>query len=333
MDVKPETRERILAAANALFEEAGRIDLPTLDAVRKRSRTNMADASAVMKEWRRLQTMAASTPVVAVPDKVTQAGHSAIAALWAEAQALATEGLNVAQAAWDTERAEAEKQRVELSGAFDAQGAELETLKASIAKLEQDTRDAAAAASEERADLQRQMAALTDQAHTAAARAEEIAKRAEDLKTALEAAQAALHRQSEEAQAQREQHDVARAQLNTLTPELATAKTQLTQVVAELTAEREQHQKNRTRLEALTTETATVSARLEAQSGVQRDVAERLKRTEGELSESRAAAAAAREEAAQLRGQAGALQTQITDLLQALNLRESSRDSDRPKKQ
>jgi colicin import membrane protein len=104
--------------------------------VRKLSRTNMADASAVMKEWRRLQTASAPTAVVPVPDRVQHAASTAVAALWAEAQELANESLNVAQAAWETERAEAEKQRVELSGAFDAQGAELESLRTKVAELQ-----------------------------------------------------------------------------------------------------------------------------------------------------------------------------------------------------
>jgi hypothetical protein len=38
-----------------LFEASGRLELPTVDAVRRLSKTNMNDASAVMKEWRRLQ--------------------------------------------------------------------------------------------------------------------------------------------------------------------------------------------------------------------------------------------------------------------------------------
>jgi hypothetical protein len=73
-----------LAAANQLYEQNGRRDLPTLDSVRKLSRTNMADVSAVMKEWRRLQTASAQTAVVAVPDRVQHAASSAVTALWAE---------------------------------------------------------------------------------------------------------------------------------------------------------------------------------------------------------------------------------------------------------
>jgi hypothetical protein len=54
MDINPEIRERILNAAQQLFEGSGRLELPTVDAVRRLSKTNMNDASSVMKEWRRL---------------------------------------------------------------------------------------------------------------------------------------------------------------------------------------------------------------------------------------------------------------------------------------
>jgi hypothetical protein len=75
MDINPEIRERILNAAQQLFETSGRLELPTVDTVRRLSKTNMNDASAVMKEWRRLQIVSASASaaVVAVPDRVQQA--------------------------------------------------------------------------------------------------------------------------------------------------------------------------------------------------------------------------------------------------------------------
>ena len=114
MDTNPEIRERILAAANQLFEQSGRKELPTVDAVRKLSKTSMNDASAVMREWRRLQIVSASAAVVSVPERVSQASAAALSALWTEAQELANESLNVAQAAWDAERAEAEKLLAEL---------------------------------------------------------------------------------------------------------------------------------------------------------------------------------------------------------------------------
>jgi colicin import membrane protein len=287
VDTNPESRERILAAAAQLFEQSGRQELPTVDAVRKLSKTNMNDASAVMKEWRRLQIVSASAAVVSVPERVSQASQAALSTLWTEAQELANESLNVAQAAWDAERAEAEKLRVELSAAFETQGAELEALKGKLAEVEAKTSAAATAAERERVEAARQVAALTDQAHTATARAQEIEKRAEDLKTALTLAQ--------------------------------TAATALT---AELEAERKQHGLARDRLAAVSTELVTVKARAEAQAGVQVDQAERLKRVEAELTQARGVAAAAREEAAKLAGQAEALSSQQAELMQVLKERE-----------
>ena len=290
MDTNPEIRERILAAANQLFEQSGRKELPTVDAVRKLSKTSMNDASAVMREWRRLQIVSASAAVVSVPERVSQASQAALSALWTEAQELANESLNVAQAAWDAERAEAEKLRVELSSAFETQGAELEALKVKLSEVEGRAAAAAAAAERERAESARQVVALTDQAHTAVARVQEIEKRAEDLKTALGSAQASVA---------------------TLT--------------AELEAERRIHGVTREGLAAASTELVTVKARAEAQAGVQVDQAERLKRVEAELAQARSAASSAREEAAQFRGQAEALNAQHAELMQVLKEREGER--------
>jgi colicin import membrane protein len=297
MDINPEIRERILNAAQQLFEGSGRLELPTVDAVRRLSKTNMNDASAVMKEWRRLQIVSASAAVVSVPDRVQQASQSALSALWTEAQELANEALNVAQTAWDAERAEAEKLRVELSSAFETQGAELEALKVKLAEVEGKASAAAAAAESERGEAARQVAALTDQAHTATARVQEIEKRAEDLKTALSSAQGSVQR-----------------------------------LTAELEAERGQHGSTRSRLETLSTELVTVKARAEAQAGVQVDQAERLKRMEADLSTARGAAAAAREEAAKLTGQAEALTAQHAELMRVIEARDGERPAPKGKK-
>ena len=179
MEINEETRNRIIAAANQLFEQAGRASFPTVDAVRRTARANMNDASAVMKDWRRMQTTAATAVAVAVPDRVQQASQAALATLWAEAQGLAKEALTGSQAAWDAERAEAEKLRVELSGAFETQAAELDTLQGRFTDLE-----AKAAAAEKRAgELRDQLAAMTERASTAEVRAAEIERRAADLKT------------------------------------------------------------------------------------------------------------------------------------------------------
>jgi chromosome segregation ATPase len=290
MEINPEIRERILAAAGQLFEQAGRKELPTVDAVRKLSRTSMNDASAVMREWRRSQIVAATAAVVAVPERVAQASQQALSALWTEAQELANESLNVAQAAWDAERAEAEKLRVELSSAFETQGAELEAVKGQLAESEKQAAAAAAAAAAELGAFRQQVMVLTDKAHTALARAEEIEKRAEDLKAALGAAQASQQK-----------------------------------LTADLETERRVHGVTREGLAAASTELVTVKARAEAQAGVQGAQADRLQRVEAELTAARGAAAAAREEAAQLRGQAETLRAQQAELMQVLKEREAER--------
>jgi colicin import membrane protein len=169
VEINEETRNRIMTAANQLFEQAGRASFPTVDAVRRTARANMNDASAVMKDWRRMQTTATAV-AVAVPDRVQQASQAALATLWVEAQDLAHETLIASQAAWDAERAEAEKLRVELSAAFEGQAAELDTLQGRLADLE-----AAAAAAEKRAgELRDQLAAMTERAGTAEARAADL---------------------------------------------------------------------------------------------------------------------------------------------------------------
>jgi chromosome segregation ATPase len=297
MDVTPEIRERILAAAGQLFEQAGRKELPTVDAVRKLSKTSMNDASAVMREWRRSQIVAASAAVVSVPERVSQASAAALSTLWTEAQELANESLNVAQAAWDAERAEAEKLRVELSSAFEAQGAELEAVKGKLVEVEGRAAAAAAAAESERAEFLTQVRALTESAHTATARVQEIEKRAEDLKASLTVAQGAAA---------------------TLTRELE--------------SERRQHGATREAASAASAELVKVKARAEAQAGVQAEQAERLKRAEAELAQVRAAAAAAREEAAKLAGQAEALTAQHSELMQVLKEREGDRPGKGAKK-
>jgi chromosome segregation ATPase len=258
--------------------------------VRKLSKTSMNNASAVMREWRRSQIVAVATAAVgSVPEKVAQASQAALTALWSEAQALANEALNAAQGAWDAERAEAEKLRVELSSAFETQGAELEALKAKLAEVEAKASAAAAAAELQRGEAARQVVALTEQAHTAIARAQGIEKRAEDLKAALTVAQGSV-----------------------------------ASVTAELETERRQHEITREAVAAVRTELATVKARAEAQAGVQADQAERLKRAEAELDTARGAPAAAREEAAQFKGQAVELTTQQAELLRVIEGREAA---------
>jgi colicin import membrane protein len=78
MELAKDTRDRIFAAADSLYDQAGRAAFPTVDAVRKTARANMNDASAGMKEWRRAQTAQAAPVAVQVPEVVQQASSAAL---------------------------------------------------------------------------------------------------------------------------------------------------------------------------------------------------------------------------------------------------------------
>jgi colicin import membrane protein len=70
----------------------------------------------------------------------------------------------------------------------------VEALRLKLAQMEKDASTAAVAAERSRMESAQQVVAVTDQAHTASARAQEIEKRTEDLKTALMTAQASEQR-------------------------------------------------------------------------------------------------------------------------------------------
>ena len=208
MDIAQDIKDRITVAANALYEELGRSEFPTVAAVRSRAATDMNAASIVMRQWRRAQTTQSAPVALDVPDKVRAAHGVALASLWAEAQALANTGLSAAQAAWDTERAEAEALRGELSDAFEAQHRDLETAQAQIARhIEQQTHQQAQGEA-----LRADLAQVSQRAGTAEARATEIERRANDLASELQRLHADLASTQAAAQAERQQHTEQRKQ-------------------------------------------------------------------------------------------------------------------------
>ena len=81
MELNKDIRDRILTAADALYEQAGRTSFPTVDSVRKVAKVNMNDAAATMKEWRRAQTAQAAPVAITVPEAVHQLHSQALAAL------------------------------------------------------------------------------------------------------------------------------------------------------------------------------------------------------------------------------------------------------------
>lgn len=290
MQINQETRDRITVAADQLFNDAGRANFPTVDAVRRMSKTNMNDASAVMKDWRRMQTATAAPVAVAVPERVQHASQAALAAMWSEAQEIANESLKAAQVAWDVERGEAETLRDELSTAFEAQAAELDLAQRKLGELEA----CMTSAEQQAADLRRQLAGATERAGTAEARAVEIEKRADDLKAAVTAAQEAAKATVDELEAERQRHGADAARLDAALSELAMVK-------AKAQADQEQHTEQRER------------AAEEAHR-----TTERMSKVEAERDAARKETAETREAAASLRGQLDATTSQNAALLAAL---------------
>lgn len=132
IEINPESRERIRAAASQLYEQGGRQRVPSVDAVRKLAGANMNDVSVVMKEWRAELNKAQSVPASPVPEQIQYAAQQLVAALWADAEALATEGIKAIQAEREAERAEAEQLRTDIAVSYDRLAAELEKTKGDL---------------------------------------------------------------------------------------------------------------------------------------------------------------------------------------------------------
>lgn len=329
MEITKEARDRIFAAADQLYEQAGRESFPTVDAVRKQARVNMNDASVGMKEWRRAQTAQAAPIAVRVPEAVQQAGDLAVATMWQHAQELANESLRAAQAGWDAERALIESVSEQTSQAFDEQAQELEgvrlSLKGAQGELEQSNALNQELASQI-ADLKESLAGMTSTADQYRARAEEIDRRANDLRAELDHA----HRVGQEAQAELERLRDSLDQRNTLIEalrsELATVKAHSE---ANMTAHQEYRQEAmrdagraaqqieqvqgerdsaRSELEKLRTSHAILEERAGAAVKVGDSLRETQARTLAELEQQRSATSQAREDAARLQGQIEALE-------------------------
>ena len=301
MDIAKDIRDRITAAASALYEEAERSDFPTVAAVRSRAGVDMNAASIVMREWRRAQMVPASPLMIEVPERVRTSSAAALASLWSEAQSLANESLLSAQAAWEAERSEAETLRGELSAAFDAKDIELRAALGEITRSQ-----AATAESLERTrGLTEQLASLGERASTAEARAEEIERRADDLKAELER----VHTQSK-AEREKLSGDVTAAQAE-LKTERERSTGELTRVRADLDQVRGELANIKAKAEADAARQSEVREQHAAEAGT---LTERMNKVEAERDAARKAASDAREEAARLSGKVEAMAAVHTDL-------------------
>ena len=189
-----DTYERIWSAADQLFEQNHHA-FPTVDAVRKAAQVNMNDASAAMRQWRQRQLERAQHAGLPMPPEVERAGRQALEAVWATAQAAANLALAAAQEAWEHERGEAEAMGLQLADAFDAQGSELEAVRAeqSAAQARADELGQRIGGLQgELARCQAALAATKAEAARADTKAGENKRRADELRTELDRAHRAL---------------------------------------------------------------------------------------------------------------------------------------------
>lgn len=305
--IPQDVRERIIAVANDLYEQANRERFPTVDAVRRASRADMNAVSAVMKEWRQSQTVQAVPVAVAVPESILQAGVAAVSAVWQQATDLANQSLRTAQAAWESERAELDGMREELANGFEQQAQELETLKLLVAEHENTITGLRKVL-----DTQAQQEAdAVARAETAEARNEEIEIRANDLHAELERAHLELERQ-------RQDQVLLRNKLSMDAEAHAEA-------LKQVTGTSEAIRSDLVKLQAKTDAQVDAHAEQRKQAAAELHKAmERISKLQADRDALQESATAARERAACLAGQLEATQTQNVALLAALKPQEQS---------
>jgi myosin heavy subunit len=289
--IPAEVRERIVQAADALYEQSGHQAIPTVDQVRRAARADMNATSSVMREWRRELTVRAAPVAVQVPDVVAAAHSQALAALWVQAQALANESLQAAQAAWEGERAQLDAIRQELASAYEALAGEVDAAKTQAAAAELAHRQAAERAGAELVELRAELARQLTRTERAEARGDELEHRAADLGEQLARVQ-------DKAASDRRHHD---DELASARAALDQARGELASVASQAAADTQRHAEQRK-------QTAQETHRL----------AERMTRAEADRDEARTAAAQAREQAAKLQGQVEATQQHVAGLLRAI---------------
>lgn len=286
LTIPADVRERVIAAAVDLYEQADRQRFPTVDAVRRLSRADMNTVSGVMKEWRQAQTTQAAPVAVAVPEAVQQANAAAVAALWLNATELANQSLRSAQAGWEKERAEQDDMRAELANSYETQAAEFEATKKQLADSEAKT-----------AELAQQLAAAHQRETDAANRADLAEARIADLGGEFDRVILEIERQRTELAAARAKVEASNAAAEALRAELTTVKAR-----AEAGDQSHQEHRKTAAAEALRT-------------------AERMTQAEADRDTARKETSAAREEAAKLAGRLEATLTQTASLMQALAAR------------
>lgn len=316
--IDPETRARVIAAADALAKELGGKN-PKVEDVRRAAGVGMDAASTVMKEWRQRRRAPNPPPPQEVPPPVAETAKGAIAAIWEAANAEAARQVERIRAQAEEEAREAEVMRSEISAAADAAADEIEVARKRITELENALSSARAesfAQRERLAVLESSLAnAKSDleearrQVRTESARAEraeaverevkqEASEARQSARTAAE--QAAALGAAAEAAAEAQKASLAKigvleGEIRALASERAGISERLDATQKQLLSEQNQGQKLATDLAAATKKMASLEGQVEAAKAAAVEAKADAK-TARELER------AARDEAAELRG-------------------------------
>lgn len=189
MALSQDMRERIFAAADALFaaDESG--DFPNVEAVRQESRAGMNYVVEAMKEWRQNQRRQVMTVRDPLPPELHSVIQDAGQRFWESARQLANESLDAARTAFESEKNDLAQLSAEQSAAFEHQATELVITLERVAELERQAVEAGDSVREMLQTLEdtRQACQRAEQeAALAGVRAAENARRADELRAELD---------------------------------------------------------------------------------------------------------------------------------------------------
>jgi colicin import membrane protein len=288
-EVKPDIKERIEKAAQALLERG---EKATVDAVRRLAKSSMGDTLVVMRVWRLAHSLVPVPVATAVPETVTKAFGAVVVELWSEAQALADTGLAAAGQDWAIEKSRLRGETDEAVEAVDRQTADTTAVQARLTEAETAIAALAAQALQDSAESRLQITGLTETAHDATMREQVTRKTADEYKESMMASVAT--------------EAVTRAELAT---------------------ERRMRGEDLNKIDTLTAELAIAKAIADTRQRLLLEGNERLNRAEGDLAAALSSQAETREEAAQIRGRLEAQETQIESLMRALKNRDVDRSA------
>lgn len=313
MDISSEIRARIITAADQLYQSVNRERFPTVDQVRRAARADMNTTSVIMKEWRKQQTAMPATVAAPIPDRVRDAALASAALTWSESQELANESLDMAKAAWEAERADAEEMRAELADAYESQEKELASVLENLTKTEATVKAVGEKCESTASDLAKANENLANESMKRA----EMERREQVAQQRIEELREELAQEKTDANQQVNQHRTELEIMRTKQEQQATADAE------KLAALQKQY-------ESAVQELATVKARAEAQQEAATDwqaaAKSHAEKLSIELEKSQKNTANAREKVAELTGKLGAVMTQNKEfmaLFEILKNRES----------